>query len=614
MSEDAHHLLMVKSVVMLALIIVSFNFISFLKLKGRQVSETSVFIIIGFIVGFIFVNTTQAIYKDDIYNRDIQLSSNFFYMVLLPPIIFESGFTIQRVTFVRNLVPILALALFGAMYSAIVTSLVVYGSSRLIYPSLTFLESLVFGSFISSTDPVSVLGMLPPNTDRNLYMLIFGESALNDAVALILFRLFTTLVINEKHLTPSVFLLSIGQSLWIFVGSVMIGVSIALAFALLTKYVKPPETPIFEQIMFFTFAYISYILADLVGVTGIISVFFCGFAMAHYAYHNMSKVSLLSSKVVLRAFASMCDAFVFMYLGLGVFAFGATQTRYDVAFIFACLFAILLGRTHVFAISWIHNWVSNRINQPNLCIPAHHQTFLWLCGLRGAVAFALSIDLLGNDAFPQETRALLFGTTIAIISVTIIGLGAVMPYAMEHLNITEVKQDPDAPKHQADNNSLEEYMPSNAELNTAELTGFWVTALEYDKKYLVPFFGPSINGYRRQSSLLSHNSRASGDGSFKRNSATDMIGDDDSELDKISIGAAAEMIGMPGSTIQSMQNILNAPGGTRRDSDILRSSVVESTAPNEFRMIDMNGNATNSSSAKIDLPETIQESGEESVK
>lgn len=65
----------------------------------------------------------------------------------------------------------------------------------------------------------------------------------------------------------------------------------------INTFIRIKEAPIFELSMFLVFAYSSYIVADLLGFTGIISIFFCGVAMAHYAYDNLSKVTLLASKV-----------------------------------------------------------------------------------------------------------------------------------------------------------------------------------------------------------------------------------------------------------------------------------------------------------------------------
>lgn len=156
----------------------------------------------------------------------------------------------------------------------------------------------MFGAIISSTDPISVLGMLPPSTDRNLYMLIFGESALNDAVAVILYRLFEHLVEEEKKSISTLQLFeAIGESLWIFIKSAGVGIIVALMFAKLTKHVRPPEAPIFELLMFLVFPYCGYLLCEVVEGTGIIGIFFSGLTMAHYAYDNLSKITLLSAKV-----------------------------------------------------------------------------------------------------------------------------------------------------------------------------------------------------------------------------------------------------------------------------------------------------------------------------
>jgi len=49
--------------------------------------------------------------------------------------------------------------------------------------------SFAFGSLISSTDPVAVLSIFKElNCDKNLFALIFGESILNDAMAIISYK------------------------------------------------------------------------------------------------------------------------------------------------------------------------------------------------------------------------------------------------------------------------------------------------------------------------------------------------------------------------------------------------------------------------------------------
>jgi sodium/hydrogen exchanger 8 len=204
---------------------------------------------------------------------------------------------LQRVAFFQNVLTITALAFIGALYSTFVTSVLMYFFSKLAFP-LSFVESLVFGSLISSTDPVTVLSLLPSNVDRRLYMIIFGESALNDAVAIILYRFFTGLADPKMRLGAGPFFLSVVAAAGVFLGSFLVGVVAALVYAWITKNYKFHDAPIYETTMLFIFAYASYLLADILNLTGIISIFFCGITMSQYAYDNLEKETVTALKVI----------------------------------------------------------------------------------------------------------------------------------------------------------------------------------------------------------------------------------------------------------------------------------------------------------------------------
>lgn len=263
---EEQHALFVSALLMLTLILVALNINRFLHARHfHYLSETAVYILLGFVTA---IGWTALAY--DAENKNIQLNSKFFYMVLLPPIIFEGGFNIQKIFFFQNILLILSLAFIGALYSTFVTSIMMYGFSQAIDGQLTFISSLVFGSLISSTDPVTVLSLLPDNVDRRLYMLIFGESALNDAVAIILYRFFTSL--SESDFGPAPFFISVLASAGVFTGSFIVGVTMALIYAKITKHIEihGSEGALFEGVMLLIFAYMSYMLAEVLELTGML--------------------------------------------------------------------------------------------------------------------------------------------------------------------------------------------------------------------------------------------------------------------------------------------------------------------------------------------------------
>jgi uncharacterized membrane protein YhaH (DUF805 family) len=82
--EDEHQIF-VSAFLMLVLILIALNINRYLHSKNfHHISETAVYILLGFVVA---IGWTALAY--DAENTSIQLNSKFFYLVLLPPIIFE---------------------------------------------------------------------------------------------------------------------------------------------------------------------------------------------------------------------------------------------------------------------------------------------------------------------------------------------------------------------------------------------------------------------------------------------------------------------------------------------------------------------------------------------
>ena len=131
--------------------------------------------------------------------RDERFDNAVFMTILLPPIIFDAGFNVDLDSALRNLGPTTFFAFAGTTFSTGVIGMVCYtaGQLGLCYP-LGFLASLTFGSLISATDPVSVLSVFKTcGVHDDIYAIVFGESVLNDAVAIVLTR--TLLAFNVRH-------------------------------------------------------------------------------------------------------------------------------------------------------------------------------------------------------------------------------------------------------------------------------------------------------------------------------------------------------------------------------------------------------------------------------
>ena len=135
-----------------------------------------------------FVGAVMKLLPNDELTKMESFNPTTFFLVLLPPIIFESGYNLHKGNFFANIGSIAIFAIIGTAISALVVGSGVYlmGLAKLVYP-LNFVESFAFGSLISAVDPVATLAIFQAlDVDPVLNMLVFGESILNDAVAIVL--------------------------------------------------------------------------------------------------------------------------------------------------------------------------------------------------------------------------------------------------------------------------------------------------------------------------------------------------------------------------------------------------------------------------------------------
>ena len=119
-----------------------------------------------------------------------QFNYHAFFTLLLPPIILDSGYSMKKRHFFRNFGSIVAFAVAGTIISTAVVSLglLILGWVGLSY-TLPISEAFMYGSLISAVDPVATLAVFAHvGAPDQLNSILAGESILNDAVAIVLYR------------------------------------------------------------------------------------------------------------------------------------------------------------------------------------------------------------------------------------------------------------------------------------------------------------------------------------------------------------------------------------------------------------------------------------------
>ncbi|NWX91745.1 SL9A6 protein, partial [Nothoprocta pentlandii] len=325
--------------------------------------------------------------QDNEMLRKVTFDPEVFFNILLPPIIFYAGYSLKRRHFFRNLGSILAYAFLGTAISCLVIGSIMYGCVALMKVTgqlggdFYFTDCLLFGAIVSATDPVTVLAIFHElQVDVELYALLFGESVLNDAVAIVLSSsivAYQPAGDNSHTFDVTAMFKSIGIFLGIFSGSFAMGAATGVVTALIsfsfpwflpklsltvcnvTKFTKLREFPLLETGLFFLMSWSTFLLAEACGFTGkllrgVVAVLFCGITQAHYTYNNLSTESQHRTKQLFELLNFLAENFIFSYMGLALFTF--QNHVFNPTFVVGAFLAIFLGRAaNIYPLSFLLN-------------------------------------------------------------------------------------------------------------------------------------------------------------------------------------------------------------------------------------------------------------------
>ncbi|KAK4189550.1 Endosomal/prevacuolar sodium/hydrogen exchanger [Podospora australis] len=428
--------------ILLTLLIVSFctSYIMQQR-KITAIHETVVSIFGGMTVGLILrVSGFDSI--RDLVNFNYQ----YFFNLLLPPIILSSGYELHQANFFRNIGTILTFAFAGTFISAVVIGVLLwlYTAISLEGLDVSWIDAISVGATLSATDPVTILAIFNTyKVDPKLYTIIFGESILNDAVAIVIFE--SAQSAGKKG--GAIGIWSLLHGIWYFLteffGSMAIGAAVGVFTALALKYTYVRRYPGIESCLVVLIAYATYFFSQAIGMSGIVSLLFCGITLKHYAYFNMSRRTQLTTKYLFQVLAHLSENFIFIYLGLALFT--EKNLVFQPLLIIVTVLAVCAARwLAVFPLSRAINWFRRyRASRPGAEaadeLPYSYQAMLFWAGLRGAVGVALSALFTA-----KETQALQ-ATVLVVVVLTVIIFGGTTARMLEILGIrTGVTEEADS--------------------------------------------------------------------------------------------------------------------------------------------------------------------------
>ncbi|XP_034615282.1 sodium/hydrogen exchanger 3 [Trachemys scripta elegans] len=386
----------------------------------RVVPESALLIVLGLFLGGI-------VWAAD-HIASFTLTPNVFFFYLLPPIVLDAGYFMPNKLFFGNLGTILLYAVIGTVWNAATTGMSLYGvylSGIMGQLDIGLLDFLLFGSLIAAVDPVAVLAVFEEvHVNEVLFIIVFGESLLNDAVTVVLYNVFDSFVaMGADNVTGVDCVKGIVSFFVVSLGGTFVGIVFAFLLSLVTRFTK--HVRIIEPGFVFVISYLSYLTAEMLSLSAILAITFCGVCCQKYVKANICDQSSTTVRYTMKMLASGSETIIFMFLGIS--AVNPDIWTWNTAFILLTLVFISVYR--VIGVV-IQTWVLNHYRVVQLEII--DQVVMSYGGLRGAVAFAL-VALL--DEKKVKEKNLFVSTTIIVVFFTVIFQGLTIKPLVQWLKV-----------------------------------------------------------------------------------------------------------------------------------------------------------------------------------
>uniref|UniRef100_A0A4W6EDE4 Sodium/hydrogen exchanger n=1 Tax=Lates calcarifer TaxID=8187 RepID=A0A4W6EDE4_LATCA len=375
------------------------------------IPESALLICFGFILGGMVWGADKV--------QTFTLTPTVFFFYLLPQIILDAGYFMPNKLFFGNMGAILIYAIIGTCWNAASLGLSLWGCHKggaMGDLDIGLLQYLLFGSLMAAVDPVAVIAVFEQvHVNEVLFILVFGESLLNDGVTVVLFNVFDAFVsLGGSQIDAVEIIKGIISFFVVAFGGSLLGFVFGLLVSLLTRCTK--NIQIIEPGFIFVLGYLAYLTAEMLSLSAILSIVFCGVCCQKYINANMDEKSVSTVRYTMKVLANGSETMIFVFLGIS--AIDKTIWVWNTGFILLTLLFIMVYRfIGVFFLTWI-------LNRYRLVpIGFIDQVIMSYGGLRGAVAYGLAVMLDENKI---KEKNLMISTTLIVVYFTVIFQGITM--------------------------------------------------------------------------------------------------------------------------------------------------------------------------------------------
>ena len=366
---------------------------------------------------------------------NVTIDPDLVFFIFLPPLLYEAAWVVSWKEFWRWRRVILSFA----FPIVVITSCVIAFVSSSLIPGFTLALGFLLGGIISPPDAISATTIMRQvNAPKSLVRVAEGESLLNDASSLIIFRFALAAVITgEFHFHQA----AISFVLVVLMG-ILIGLLVGLIFYSFHRWL--PTTTSIEIVLTLVTPYCMYYVAEHFHFSGVLAVVSGGLFLSSKRQSMLTYQSRLQGLNVWTTLGFVLNGLVFILIGLqlpsivnqlGDISLGKA-IGYGLAISFTLIIARLLCTLGASVFTRImSNFIKVADPNPGWRAPL----VLGWAGMRGVVslAAALSIPLLIYEGHPFPYRNLILFITFVVILITLVFQGLTLPWLIRKVKIED---------------------------------------------------------------------------------------------------------------------------------------------------------------------------------
>lgn len=364
----------------------------------------------------------------------IQISPTVVFNLILPPIIFSAAYFISWQDFKFNLRPIGFLAFGLTLFTAIAVAFI----AHLLIPGFTWEQGFLLGAIVSPTDATSSVAIIKKlGAKRRLITILEGESMINDATALILFRFSLAAVLLNSFSIKEATL----QFTLITMGGLITGLVIGYISLNLVKKLNDVQA---ETTLTFITAFSSYLIAERLGFSGVIATVVAGIYCG-IRFHDFTDYSTrINTKSNWRTLIFIINCFAFTLIGVElpsvIHHLGAHSVVQLMGYSLAVILVLSITRLiWVYSIAYFSRKMIPSIERQDP-MPSWQMLFVlsW-ANMRGiislAAVLALPMETPSGELFPD--RNVFIFITYCVIVATLLIPTLSLPALIKVFKLTE---------------------------------------------------------------------------------------------------------------------------------------------------------------------------------